>query len=266
MALGRRVLIRNAALLAAAGGCARRIPASADVNAELDALGQIHLPASAAPQLQRAGGSVAVHLKSGGSETGFGVLLANLGSGLVAFDRDCPHEGCELSWVPEDRQVECPCHGSRFSSDGVVLNPPATTDIATYPVSVDAAGDFTVHFFPSDGTYPVPGADRKLKLDLAAYPQLAQVHGAVFGYVEGPPGALIVQRVSATGYVAVDATCTHRFCKVRPKADGVLHCPCHESEFKSDGSLMNPPVGPATLPLRNYPVVASASQLVIDLS
>lgn len=265
MAIGRRVLIRNAAWLAAAQGCARRIDASPQIDAQIDAAGQIHVPAADAPQLKQAGGSVALHLLSGKSAAG-GVLLANAGPRLLASDLFCPHAGCELTWVGEDRQIECPCHGSRFSSDGVVLNPPAAAGIGTYPVTVEASGDYTVHFYPGDGTYPVPGADRKLVLDLAAYPQLAQVHGYVFGYVEGPPGALIVQRLSDTEFAAVDAVCTHQFCKVQPKADGVLHCPCHGSEFNPDGSLMNPPVGPAPSSLRNYPVTVSGQQLVIDLA
>ena len=266
MAVGRRVLIRNAALLAAAGGCARRIDPSPEAHADLDAAGQIHVPASSAPQLAKPGGSVTLRLRDAvsGSPLGYGLLLANLGSKVIASDRDCPHQGCPLTYVPEDRQIECPCHGSRFTSDGRVLNPPARTDIRTYPVSVDPSGDYTVHFYPGDGTYPTPDASRVLTLDLASYPQLAQVHGYVFGFVEGPPGALVVMRVAADAFVAVDAVCTHQFCTVRPKADGILHCPCHGSEFSADGSQVL--AGPAAAPLQHYAATVSGQQLKIDLS
>jgi Rieske Fe-S protein len=268
MLIGRRVLIRNAALLAAAGGCARRIDPPPSVNADLDALGQIRLPASAAPQLQSKGGAVGVHLRdaASGSPLGYGVLVVNLGPRLQAYDRDCPHLGCPLTWVPEDKQIECPCHGSRFASDGALLNPPATTGLNTWPVTVEAAGDFIVHFYPGDGTYPTPDANRKLVLDLANYPALSRLHGYVFGYVEGPPGALLVSRISDTQIAAVDAICTHRFCTVLPKPDGVLHCPCHGSEYNPDGSLMNPPVGPAPSSLRKYPTTLVGQQVTIDLS
>lgn len=36
----------------------------------------------------------------------------------------CPHLGCRLEWNPDDRTWECPCHGSRFSVDGAILNEP----------------------------------------------------------------------------------------------------------------------------------------------
>ena len=266
MPVGRRMLIRNAALLAAATGCARRIDPPPDVNADQDALGQIRLAASTVPQLQSKGGAVAVHLRdaASGSPLGYGVLVVNLGPKLLAYDRDCPHAGCEMNYLPEDREIECPCHGSRFASDGTLVNPPATTNLNTWPVTVDAAGDFIVHFYPGDGTYPAPGADRKLVLDLANYPALSQLHGFVFGFVEGPPGALIVQRISAAQIVAVNAYCTHRLCTVRPQADSVLHCPCHGSEFSADGTqVLN---GPATAPLGSHPVTIAGQLVTIDLS
>ena len=251
--LGRRTLLVTAAV----AGCARRIPTSPDVTSELRSDWTVVVPA---PPVN---GSVAVHLKQGSRNIGFGVLVANLGEKLLAFDRDCPHAGCELTWVAEDREVECPCHGSRFTSDGQVLHPPAVTDLHTYPVTLDASGNAVVHIYPGDGTYPAPDASRKLTLDLASYPQLAQVNGYVFGFVEGPPGALIVMRVSDTAYAAIDAVCTHQFCTVRPKADGVLHCPCHGSEFASDGHVLK---SPANFPLTTYPATASGGQLLIDLS
>jgi len=266
MSIGRRVLIRNAALLAAAGGCARRIDPPPSVNAKLDALGQIRLAASTVPHLLSKGGAVAVNLRdaASGSALGFGLLVANLGPKLQAYQRDCPHLGCPLTWVPEDKQVECPCHGSRFASDGALLNPPATTGLRTWPVTVDPAGDFTVHFYPGDGTYPTPGADRKLVLDLANYASLSQVHGYVFGYLEGPPGALLLSRISSTQIAAIVPICTHQQCLVLPKPDGVLHCPCHGSEFSDDGATLLR--GPAASPLPHYPVTIVGQQLTVDLS
>ncbi len=37
----------------------------------------------------------------------------------------CPHLGCALRWNRAERSWDCPCHGSRFSEDGSVLNGPA---------------------------------------------------------------------------------------------------------------------------------------------
>ena len=45
--------------------------------------------------------------------------------------RRCPHLGCALKWNPEERSWDCPCHGSRFTEDGELIDNPATGDIKT---------------------------------------------------------------------------------------------------------------------------------------
>ena len=41
----------------------------------------------------------------------------------------CPHLGCQLSWNPDEKSWDCPCHGSRFDYRGKLLNGPAQTPI-----------------------------------------------------------------------------------------------------------------------------------------
>lgn len=41
----------------------------------------------------------------------------------------CPHLGCALKWNPEERSWDCPCHGSRFTENGELIDNPATGDI-----------------------------------------------------------------------------------------------------------------------------------------
>lgn len=38
----------------------------------------------------------------------------------------CPHMGCALKWNPWEHSWDCPCHGSRFSDSGGILESPAT--------------------------------------------------------------------------------------------------------------------------------------------
>lgn len=41
----------------------------------------------------------------------------------------CPHLGCALEWNPRERSWDCPCHGSRFSQEGKLLDNPATGNL-----------------------------------------------------------------------------------------------------------------------------------------
>ena len=41
----------------------------------------------------------------------------------------CPHLGCALKWNPQEHSWDCPCHGSRFTAEGELLDNPATGDL-----------------------------------------------------------------------------------------------------------------------------------------
>ena len=48
---------------------------------------------------------------------------------LTPTRKRCPHLGCALKWNPQERSWDCPCHGSRFSEDGKLLDNPSTGDL-----------------------------------------------------------------------------------------------------------------------------------------
>ncbi len=44
---------------------------------------------------------------------------------MTISKKRCPHLGCALKWNNAERSWDCPCHGSRFTEDGKVLDNPA---------------------------------------------------------------------------------------------------------------------------------------------
>ena len=50
-------------------------------------------------------------------------------SELHIFSAVCPHLKCILEWNNAEKSFDCPCHGSRFSCTGKLLNGPAIADL-----------------------------------------------------------------------------------------------------------------------------------------
>ena len=48
---------------------------------------------------------------------------------LTPSAKRCPHLGCALKWNPQEHTWDCPCHGSRFTEEGRLIDNPATGNL-----------------------------------------------------------------------------------------------------------------------------------------
>ncbi|TQL23812.1 Rieske (2Fe-2S) protein [Streptomyces sp. SLBN-134] len=72
---------------------------------------------------------------------------------------------------------------------------------------------------------------------------------------------VVVTQPTAGEFKAFSATCTHQGCAVKSIADGVINCPCHNSNFSiTDGSVKS---GPATKPLPAVEITVSGDSITL---
>ncbi len=60
--------------------------------------------------------------------------------GFGALSLRCTHQECLVRYEGPTTPIECPCHGARFSPEGVVLQGPALVDLPWYQVRITAEG------------------------------------------------------------------------------------------------------------------------------
>jgi Rieske Fe-S protein len=72
-----------------------------------------------------------------GGGQGQGILVTRLtDTSVVAVSRTCTHQGCQVS-TPSGGSLNCPCHGSRFTVSGSVVQGPATQPLRSYQAVIE---------------------------------------------------------------------------------------------------------------------------------
>lgn len=68
------------------------------------------------------------------------MMLNRKGSSISVISTRCTHMGCEV--MPgSDGTFRCPCHGSEFDGNGLVINGPAARPLSFYEVKVTPEGE-----------------------------------------------------------------------------------------------------------------------------
>lgn len=129
MALTRREFMAGAAACACglAGGCTA-VNAAPQFDAAAD--NTIALP----KELAEVGSQVKVKLPGDTI-----VLVWKTKGGYNGVSIKCAHRGSEVAYNPKEDTLDCPSHGSRYKSDGSLLQGPALKGLRPYVV--DLQGD-----------------------------------------------------------------------------------------------------------------------------
>ncbi len=72
------------------------------------------------------------------------VYIVRTAEGFYAVSAVCTHLGCITQWKPEAGQIACPCHGSKFKSDGTKVEGPAPRSLPHFSITLTADGELRV--------------------------------------------------------------------------------------------------------------------------
>lgn len=221
----KRFLLGTACSVSGAPWRALLVAAEAPVQS---GAGLLHLALEDHPPLASVGGAVLLEL--GILEPPL-LLIRESADQIRALDATCTHAGCTVGlYNSAAGHVQCPCHGSRFDSQGRVLRGPAEEPLAAFEATLEAGGSVTVRLptLPGDvrpirlSTQVTPS--RRLKLDFMAeagaryevqHRAAAAAAFVVMPFAVVPGGAATHTSFTATSAgvrtVYVDATGTRGF-------------------------------------------------------
>jgi cytochrome b6-f complex iron-sulfur subunit len=72
------------------------------------------------------------------------VYIVRTDNGFYAVSAVCTHLGCITQWKPDQDQIACPCHGSKFKLDGTKIEGPAPRPLPHFSITLTADGELQV--------------------------------------------------------------------------------------------------------------------------
>lgn len=93
--------------------------------------------------------------------------LVTTETGPKAIYMVCTHLGCLYKWEQSNNRFECPCHGSKFSREGLYIEGPAARSLDEFIVEVEAAGVVALTTDSEQGAIPpaVPSPDAEIRVN-----------------------------------------------------------------------------------------------------
>jgi cytochrome b6-f complex iron-sulfur subunit len=72
------------------------------------------------------------------------IFVIHSQEGFFALNAVCTHLGCLTAWKPEIQTIACPCHGSKFTREGVKKEGPAPKPLPWLRMWVSDEGELMV--------------------------------------------------------------------------------------------------------------------------
>ncbi len=120
----------------APGGGGPPAPPMPQLNGTVTGQG-VSVPVDGASPLAAVGAAALV--RSGAGDI---LVVRTAQEAFTALTAICTHEACTITGF-QNATFVCPCHGSRYTTAGAVLNGPATRSLATFPTQF-TAGTLTI--------------------------------------------------------------------------------------------------------------------------
>jgi cytochrome b6-f complex iron-sulfur subunit len=62
------------------------------------------------------------------------IIIRSTDTVYIALSKVCTHSQCTVIYNSSSKDIPCPCHGSKFNTEGAVLNGPAASPLKKYNV------------------------------------------------------------------------------------------------------------------------------------
>jgi Rieske Fe-S protein len=127
----RRTLLQGLGLgLVALSACGNPTPPTGTASACGTNL-CLDLTVAANKELLTAGGALVID-----SDTDTIIVIRVSDTEVAALSDICTHSGCENLYTASSQTLDCPCHGSKFSLTGTVINGPARRPLKVYTATL----------------------------------------------------------------------------------------------------------------------------------